>query len=416
MIEYDKLNNDIKVILELLNKNGKGVLVGGAVRDFLFKLVPKDYDFATNISYDKLKVIFKDYSPTEIGKHFGIINIKFGERKYDIAKFRIDLGTPSNRKKQKIKFTSNLILDLQRRDFTINSIAYDGNKLIYGNQWCQHDIENRILRFMGDPMTRIKEDPLRLFRGIRFVCTKNLNPKYLLELSNENLDIIENISMERVKEEFDKILVSDSVEVALELFKKLKLWKYLSFKINELINLNKKNSLGLSEYSEIITLVKSVENKKHLRLACLLQNIDIDSGRVFLNKLKYSKKSIYIISKLIDNYHVGIELNSHLSVKKVIKNIGHENVKNYIDLLKANIKVGKENFSTLVNFEKNYIEILKNKEPIELKDLEINGFDLIKFGIDRKEIGKKLEFLLNLVFENPNLNTKEKLLEICKKN
>ncbi|MGL4688442.1 MAG: hypothetical protein ACRCVS_07110, partial [Fusobacteriaceae bacterium] len=321
---------------------------------------------------------------------------------------------PQNRKKQEVKFISDLALDLQRRDFTINAIAYDGSNLIYGNEWCKYDIENKILRFMGNPEHRIKEDPLRLFRGIRFACTKKLNYKCLLEFENRNLDIVKTLSYERIKDEFNKILVSDSVEIAFEIFEKLKLWQYLEPKIEELIILNKKNSKGIREYSEIVSLVKTVKNKRHLRLACFLQNIGVISGKTFLKKLNYSKESIDLVIKLIDNYYPGIKFNSPVIVKKIIKNIGHENIKKYIYLIIANAQVGIITFSSLERFRKYYKEICNNKEAVELKDLKITGNDLVKIGIEGKEIGENLDYLLNLVFENPNWNAKEKLLELCR--
>lgn len=407
-MEYNKLDENVKFILKLLQKNGQGVIVGGAVRDSLLNLKPKDYDFATDIPYDKLKKIFKSYRPIEMGKHFGIIQIKIRGIEYEIAKFRIDVNIPEDRKKQKIEFTDNLMIDLQRRDFTINSIAFNGTNLIYGNEWCKYDIENKILRFMGDPMIRIKEDPLRLFRGVRFISTKNLNPKHLLGLSNENFDVIQTLSKERIKDEFNKIIVSDSVELAFELFEKLKLWKYIDPQIEEVINSDKK------EYYKMIIRVKSAKKQLHLRLACLLQNMGEVAGRTFLSRLKYSKKSIDIIIKLIINYHPEIEFDSPIKVKRIIKNIGHENIEKYIDLYNANISLRRENIISLKKFKIEYKKICKNKEPIEIKDLKVTGMDLLELNIKGKDIGKYLEYLMSIVLENPNLNIKENLLEICK--
>ncbi len=125
------LNQAEKEILEILNTEGKGYIVGGYIRDILLGFSPQDCDFATNIEYSKLKEIFSKYSPIEIGKSFGIIQIRYGERRYEIAKFRKEMAFSKLRNQVEIEFIDEIKEDLQRRDFTINGIAFDGEKLIF---------------------------------------------------------------------------------------------------------------------------------------------------------------------------------------------------------------------------------------------------------------------------------------------
>lgn len=115
------LNSEVSFILEQLNKNGNGFLVGGAVRDLIMRRDPGDYDFATDIEYSRLKKIFADYSPKEVGAHFGILLIKVNGKSYEIARFRKEKGVYNSRHPKEIKFIDNIDEDLARRDFTMNA-------------------------------------------------------------------------------------------------------------------------------------------------------------------------------------------------------------------------------------------------------------------------------------------------------
>ncbi|MGL4509163.1 MAG: CCA tRNA nucleotidyltransferase, partial [Cetobacterium sp.] len=159
-----KLTKDIKEILNILNTHGKGYIVGGYIRDYLLGLTPKDCDFCTDIDYSKLKDIFKDYSPKEIGKAFGIIQIVYNGKSYEIAKLRRDVIFTSFRNIAEVEFINDIYEDLKRRDFTVNAIAYNGSNLIYLSQVEIDDIKNRVLRFVGNGKKRIEEDPLRILR------------------------------------------------------------------------------------------------------------------------------------------------------------------------------------------------------------------------------------------------------------
>ena len=160
-MEKITLSKDEKEILEILQKYGEGYIVGGYVRDSRLGIEPSDCDFVTNLDYSKLLEIFKDFSPKEIGKHFGIIQIIYNGKAYEIAKYRKDIGVPEDRKEQEIEFTNSIMEDLKRRDFTINAIAYDGKNFRYV-EGAEEDLKNKTLRFVGDPIVRIKEDPLRI--------------------------------------------------------------------------------------------------------------------------------------------------------------------------------------------------------------------------------------------------------------
>ncbi|MGL4971390.1 MAG: hypothetical protein ACRC45_07240 [Cetobacterium sp.] len=216
-----KLTEDLKWILNELNKFGKGYIVGGYVRDYLLGIEPKDCDFCTDIDYEKLKVIFQDCSPKEIGKAFGIIQIIYRGKSYEIAKLRKEVGFTESRNIVDVEFVSDIYEDLKRRDFTVNAIAYDGENLIYPSIEAIKDIENRVLRFVGEGSERIKEDPLRILRGIRIAGDKELDIlKSVEEAILQNKREIKRISIERVQEEIFKMLKSKNRGESFQLLNK----------------------------------------------------------------------------------------------------------------------------------------------------------------------------------------------------
>ncbi|MGL5960901.1 MAG: CCA tRNA nucleotidyltransferase, partial [Cetobacterium sp.] len=201
-MERIKLTDDIIWILKKLNSYGKGYIVGGYVRDYLLGIEPKDCDFCTDIDYEILKKIFYNCSPKEIGKAFGIIQIIYKGKTYEIAKLRKDISYTTLRNVAEIEFINDINEDLKRRDFTINSIAFDGEKLIYSSDSAKKDIEKKVLRFVGDPEIRIEEDPLRILRGIRIAVDKNLKILKETELAIKNKKSeIKRISIERIQDE-----------------------------------------------------------------------------------------------------------------------------------------------------------------------------------------------------------------------
>ena len=151
------INNfsDVEIeILNKLNKYGKGYIVGGAIRDILLGLKPKDIDFTTNLPYETLKTLFSDYSPKETGKSFGVLRIRINDIDYEIAKFREDNyeekdGIKIIPEEKKVSFVDDIKNDLARRDFTINAMAYNEAEEIVDLYNGQKDIENKVINFVG---------------------------------------------------------------------------------------------------------------------------------------------------------------------------------------------------------------------------------------------------------------------------
>lgn len=432
-----ELGENEKYILETIQKYGEGYIVGGYVRDSLLGLKPKDCDFVTNLSYEKLLEIFKEFHPKEIGKAFGIIQIKYKGTHYEIAKYRKDIGVPEDRREQEVEFTDNIMEDLKRRDFTINAVAFDGENYRYVEHAVE-DIMNKNLRFVGGAPERIKEDPLRVMRFIRFLVTKNLNNKNDIEQILPYIPLVKKLSMERMRDEFSKIITADDAYSAIELLEKTGILEYLIPEWTKTKKFNQRNphhNLTLDEH--IKKVAASIEGDIELRLAALLHDIGKPQTYTLKNgighfygheqesavlaekillRMKYANKIVKNVTLLIAN-HLNNSKNSNKKYcKKLIEKIGYENMPKLFKLMEADRIAHKPpfDFTALDKLKIAYYEICNNNEPISIKDLVVNGNDMIALGITKgKDIGETLKYLLGKVLEDPANNDREILLNFA---
>lgn len=432
-----ELGENEKYILETIQKYGEGYIVGGYVRDSLLGLKPKDCDFVTNLSYEKLLEIFKEFHPKEIGKAFGIIQIKYKGTHYEIAKYRKDIGVPEDRREQEVEFTDNIMEDLKRRDFTINAVAFDGENYRYVEHAVE-DIMNKNLRFVGEALERIKEDPLRVMRFIRFLVTKNLNNKNDIEQILPYIPLVKKLSMERMRDEFSKIITADDAYSAIELLEKTGILEYLIPEWTKTKKFNQRNphhNLTLDEH--IKKVVASIDGDIELRLAALLHDIGKPQTYTLKNgighfygheqesavlaekillRMKYANKIVKNVTLLIAN-HLNNSKNSNKKYcKKLIEKIGYENMPKLFKLMEADRIAHKPpfDFTALDKLKIAYYEICNNNEPISIKDLVVNGNDMIALGITKgKDIGETLKYLLGKVLEDPANNDREILLNFA---
>ena len=432
-----ELGKNEKYILETIQKYGEGYIVGGYVRDSLLGLKPKDCDFVTNLSYEKLLEIFKEFHPKEIGKAFGIIQIKYKGTYYEIAKYRKDIGVPEDRREQEVEFTDNIMEDLKRRDFTINAVAFDGENYRYVEHAVE-DIMNKNLRFVGEAPERIKEDPLRVMRFIRFLVTKNLNNKNDIEQILPYIPLVKKLSMERMRDEFSKIITADDAHSAIELLEKTGILEYLIPEWTKTKKFNQRNphhNLTLDEH--IKKVVASIEGDIELRLAALLHDIGKPQTYTLKNgighfygheqesavlaekillRMKYANKIVKNVTLLIAN-HLNNSKNSNKKYcKKLIEKIGYENMPKLFKLMEADRIAHKPpfDFTALDKLKIAYYEICNNNEPISIKDLVVNGNDMIALGITKgKDIGETLKYLLGKVLEDSANNDRKILLNFA---
>ena len=433
------LNSDVSFILEQLNKNGSGFLVGGAVRDLIMGRVPGDYDFATDIEYARLKEIFADYSPKEVGAHFGILIIKVNGKSYEIAKFRKEKGIYNSRYPKEIKFINSIDEDLARRDFTINALAYNEKTGVIDLYRGKKDIKYRTIKFVGNPKLRIEEDALRIMRAFRFISKLGFSlDKKTADAIYEKRRFLSKISKERIFDELSKILLGPYVKKALYEMKNLGIseliipeFKYTyKFKLGDFKN---KNNL----FYHIVNTVDFCKRDLITRLSALFHDLGKINTRIIdakgnsfyyghekesaliaeekLRQLKASKDIIFSVKNIILN-HMRVEQDlSVKELKKLIMELGKENLSRLFNLMSANMNSktdsDKEKEKILIDKLKDRIEEIEKMGKIpDIRDISISGVDLINLGFEAKEIGKIKNEVYNLILGEELENEKEAVI------
>lgn len=221
--------NDVKEILSILNNNGyEAFIIGGFVRDYLLNIKSNDYDICTNARPNDLKNMFK-----VISNCYGSLKIEYKDNIYEITTYRKDLDYLNNRKPEKIEFVDTLYEDLQRRDFTINTICMDKNKNIIDLLDGRKDLNNKIVKVVGDPNEKICEDSLRILRAIRITTILNFKLDSELYYAIKKFGyLLKNLSYYRKRQELDKIFLSSNIDYGISLLKELDLDKYLEINLN----------------------------------------------------------------------------------------------------------------------------------------------------------------------------------------
>lgn len=414
-----KLPDDVKYILDKFYDNGyESFIVGGCVRDSLLNITPKDYDITTNALPNTIIELFPKTIPT--GINHGTITVIINNTPYEITTYRVDGDYIDNRRPKDVKFVTNIQEDLARRDFTINALAYSpylGFKDFFNGEI---DLKNRIIKCVGNPNKRFTEDALRILRAIRFSCQLDFNiDSDTMESIKINYKLIPNISIERIRDEFSKILMSDLPSKGLSLLRDLGI---LNLFLPEFCDLKEINFYDIyDDLHDNYKVLDMLPKKLHIRLAGLFykmrnnNNIQ-DICKNILKNLKYNNKIIHDTSILLREV---TNIPNHYTNKELKMFINRTSIELIFDLL----SLQKCYLSFLDEYSTEYIDILKNniedilisKEPLTLKDLALNGRDIIDnfCVVSGKNIGIILCLLLERVLENPDINNKDTLLNLA---
>lgn len=383
-----KLPKNVDFILKELNKNGyEGYIVGGCVRDYLMGTEPHDYDITTSALPEEVKSIFSHTVDT--GIQHGTVTVVIDKIGYEITTYRIDGEYKDNRHPEEVIFTDKLSGDLSRRDFTVNAIAYNplnGYVDLFNGR---DDINKKIIRGVGVPAKRFQEDALRMMRAVRFSAQLDFSiEENTLKALKDNADLIENISIERIREEFFKLLLSNHNE-RLDILLNSGMTEYFLPEI-----LNRKY-----DYSKINGLSKDIV----VRLSYVLSHIDSKNVSKIMKRLKTDNKTGAAVTNIVK--YVDYKITDDYSMRKLI-NLTGENTLNLIEVM------GALNNSDMIN-EVNIYNRVKN-DCCTLKSLDLTGNDLMSIGIKGKEIGEVLNKALDLVMKEPDKNNREVLLNIIK--
>ncbi len=386
-----------EILQKLNNKNFDAYIVGGCVRDCLLKRVPQDWDITTSAEPYQVKKIFNKTYDT--GLQHGTVTVCWKGEHYEVTTYRIDKEYDDCRHPNEVIFTKSLKEDLQRRDFTINAMAYHPNEGIKDYFLGQEDLNQKVIRGVGNPEERFQEDALRMLRALRFSAQLGFEiEKNTYEALKQQKNLIQKISVERIHDELEKILLSQYLE------KINKIWE--SGLLNELSPLL---SEQMKIYGEsVINQLKKAPFDRMIRWTIFLQYMTAKQGEEFLKYLKFDNDTIKKVTVLLKNLKCDIALEEY-ALRKKANEINIEQLQNL--LLIQEIQQ-KENIEIL---KKYFYTILQRGDCITLKTLAVTGEDLIKQGMKKgKEVGNMLSFLLDIVHRNPEKNKNEILIDIVK--
>ena len=394
------------IINKIYQNNYEAYIVGGCVRDAILGFEPNDYDITTSASPNTIQEIFKDFKCIETGIEHGTVSVLMEDEIFEITTYRIEGEYKDHRRPDKVDFTDRLEEDLKRRDFTINAMAYNEKKGLIDLFGGKEDLNNKIIKTVGNPYDRFNEDGLRMIRAIRFSSKLNFTiEKETLKAIYDKSFIINNISLERITDEFTKIILSDKPENIKYLFE-TKLLKYL--------NISNEDNIGkLKQFYNEIVILKKINKNLEKRLALLdyiveKNNINCKS---FCNELIYSKKIIKnhnIILTLLKN--IEIDHLNKVEIKKILSEVDRNLLEEYLDI--SGIIYDKEKkVDEIIDI---LSEIEENNECYIIKNLKVNGRDIMSLGYKNKEVGEVLNYLLEIVIEDYTLNKKDVLIKKIK--
>ena len=378
---------------DLESKGFEVFAVGGAIRDCLLKKEPDDWDLCTSATPDEMINALKNYTTIPTGLKHGTISVKSDNHFIEVTTYRSDGDYSDCRHPNNIKFVKCIEEDLKRRDFTINAFAYNQRGDIIDLFNGRQDLENKIIRCVGVPDKRFKEDALRIIRALRFAAVLDFNIENKTEQALfENINLLSEISAERMLAELKKIILSGNPDI---------IQKYKS--VFEYV-------FGVTLIEKDISMIGLMPKDISMGFAALFYSIEPMQTTKILKNLKMDNKSIAEIKMYLSLKGQGTHLKKS-DCKRFINRYGADMVNKCIDFLsvayKNNSKEWEEN-RTIIKC------IIENNECCSINELDISGTDIKKLGYDGRNIGDILNFLLNAVIEEEVINSKEELINFIK--
>ena len=395
------LPKNVENIIGSLEEHGfEGFAVGGCVRDSLLKKTPKDWDITTDALPVDMKKIFKKTFDTGIAH--GTVTVLMDGVGYELTTYRIDGNYSDGRHPDSVSFSKNLSEDLCRRDFTINAMAYSNKKGIVDLFDGRKDLQNGIIRAVGDAKKRFDEDALRMLRAVRFAAQLGFKiDDDTFAAIKEKAKLLSNVSKERIFVELNKSLCGDFAQ-NIKMVYTSGLYRYIGKEFAKL------------DENIYNFYPRKFPNKKHMYWAAFLENIDnVEAVKKILFELKSdnaTRNNTYLLVKELKNPLPS----SDEDIRWSLHRIGADLFCDYIEILKSD-KKNVDILDKIDTIENRYSLILKENHAYEISMLDITGKDLMDIGISKgPKIGEVLEFLLKKVIENPLNNEKSSLLRLAK--
>lgn len=411
--------NAAELIISRLEEHGfEAYVVGGCVRDSIMGIPPHDWDICTSALPEQIIEVFSDLKVIPTGLKHGTVTVVLYGDEYEITTYRIDGEYSDNRHPEAVEFVKDLKLDLLRRDFTINALAYNHKSGIIDYFNGVEDIHNKVIRCVGNPNDRFSEDALRIMRAIRFAT------RFGFEIEQEtrkslftHQSLLHNISAERINSELTKTLQYITFETNVGLL--VDMMTLLTEVVPE---------FGGCDIQKIsIRLLRSISNIE-VRLALLFDfdNNDLENVLYRLRFSNYLFKSVTTIVKY--GRRIMNDRNQLEIVKESISCNKYDKTDYYEVRLLHDIGRKLSTWSILYTysfFDKDdndnqdilralFLKTIRCEIPYRLADLQVKGNDLISLGYNGKEIGNVLNTLLDMVMRQTVPNDRDKLIQVAK--
>lgn len=418
-MERITIPNAAELIISRLDEHGfEAYVVGGCVRDSIMGIPPHDWDICTSALPEQIIEVFSDLKVIPTGLKHGTVTVVLYGDEYEITTYRIDGEYSDNRHPEAVEFVKDLKLDLMRRDFTINALAYNHKSGIIDYFNGVEDIHNKVIRCVGNPNDRFSEDALRIMRAIRFAT------RFGFEIEQEtrkslftHQSLLRNISAERINSELTKTLQHITFETNVGLL--VDMMTLLTEVVPE---------FGGCDIQKIsVRLLRSISDIE-VRLALLFDFDDNDIENV-LYRLRFSNylfKSVTTIVKY--GRRIMNDRNQLEIVKESISCNEYDKTDYYEVRLLHDIGHKLSTWSILYTysfFDKDdndnqdilralFLKTIRCEIPYRLADLQVKGNDLISLGYNGKEIGNVLNTLLDMVMRQTVPNDRDKLIQVAK--
>ena len=430
-----------KAVLDSLHAKGyEAYIVGGCVRDSILGKIPSDWDITTNATPAQVKKIFPKTVDTGI-KH-GTVTVLIGSRQHEVTTYRIDGTYSDGRHPDQVTFTPSLEEDLKRRDFTINAMAYSEEEGLIDRFGGMQDLQNKLIRCVGDPGERFSEDALRILRAIRFAAQLNfsIDPDTIRGIITL-APTLSKISAERIAAELTRLICSNFPEY-LEVAYGAGVTRVILPEFDEMMKTPQNNphhryNVGM----HTLAAMKNIRNDRVLRLTMLLHDVGKPSCRTtdengidhfkgheekgaemagqIMRRLKLDNDTIATVKKLI-RYHDYRIPPEEKAVRRLLSLTGPEDFHLLMSVQEADTLAQSEykrveKLQNIMQVTQTGERILAEKQAVSLKDLAATGSDLISAGVpEGPEIGRILHRALDEILDDPSKNTKEYILGLAK--
>lgn len=437
-----QLPGDVKKIIQTLQEAGyEAYAVGGCVRDSLLGRIPSDWDITTSAEPAEVKRLFRRTFDT--GIQHGTVTVLFDKTGYEVTTYRIDGRYEDGRHPAEVTFTPNLEEDLKRRDFTVNAMAYNDEAGLIDCFGGAEDLEKGVIRCVGEPAERFHEDALRIMRAVRFAAQLDARIEESTATAIRKLaPTLTRISAERIQVELVKLLISDHPEKMRDLYA-LGITAVILPEFDRIMETDQNNPHHCYSVGEhTIHTLMNVENSKVLRLTMLFHDfgkaetrttddVGIDhfyghpqistkmAGKI-MRRLKFDTDTMNRVCRLVEKHDVSVEPTPK-AVRHAASGMGTELFPLFLQVKKADTLgqsdyLRREKLDRIQKVEQIYRDILQREECLSLKQLALNGRDLIALGVQPgQEMGDLLESMLQMVLDDPARNDRAFLTEYVKK-